>query len=66
MIFLGSTLTAFPWKKVAQAERDGQALSVQRNDRQNPYRIHLNSLSEALRAEFIVRNALAQGSNALT
>lgn len=65
MMFLGSTLTAFPWKKVAQSERDGRALSVQRNDRQNPYRIHLNSLSEALRAELIVRNSLAHDSKAL-
>lgn len=60
IVFLGATLTVFPWKKVAQAQRDGSELVVQRNDRQNPYRFGLNTLSEALRAEFIAKNVLAQ------
>lgn len=59
VLFLGSSLTAFPWKKVAHAERHNHALTVQRNDRQTPYEFTFNSLGEALKVEFVVKTILA-------
>jgi hypothetical protein len=60
MVFQGATLTAFPWKKVAQVLRDRHELVIQRNDRQNPYRFGFHLLSDALRAEFIAQSVLAE------
>ncbi len=60
VVFLGSTLTAFSWRKVAVVRREGLDLVIQRNDRQTPLRFRMNSLSEALRGHYLAANLAGQ------
>ena len=47
---------------MAQAQLNENELVIQRSDRQNAYRFGLDSLSDALRAEFITQSLLTEAA----
>jgi hypothetical protein len=55
----GEGLTTTPWTKVIATSRERYTLSIQRRDRQTPYRFAFDSLGEAMIAEWITANIFA-------
>lgn len=59
IVFVGSTLTAIPLNKVALVTREGRTVTVQRRDRQTPFRFLFESAGAALKTEYVAKNVIA-------